>query len=111
MSYNPPIPKELEMTVMDYYTLAKAYDFCKETENVVRIIDMGLKKFDNDPELLFLKSLHMPSDSEECISIYKKILRKESLYTPQSFDYGTVYNNIAWGYCLQKNIMKHCLIL
>lgn len=102
MSYNPPIPKELEMTVMDYYTLAKAYDFCKETENVVRIIDMGLKKFDNDPELLFLKSLHMPSDSEECISIYKKILRKESLYTPQSFDYGTVYNNIAWGYCLQK---------
>lgn len=53
MSYNPPVPKELEMTVMDYYTLANAYDFCKDTENVVRIIDMGLKKFDNDQELLF----------------------------------------------------------
>lgn len=63
---------------------------------------MGLREYNDDSELLFYKSLNMPQESEERISLYKKILEKEYLYTPQHFDYGTVYNNIAWSYCLLK---------
>lgn len=86
----------------DYLQLISAYASVNNTEKIIATINMGLNEYNDDPELLFYKSLNMPQESEERICLYKKILEKEYQYTPQHFDYGTVYNNIAWSYCLLK---------
>ena len=39
---------------------------------------------------------------QEKIDILRKVLNNEYSYKPRNFDYGTVYNNIAWEYCLQE---------
>lgn len=87
----------------DYLQLISAYASVNNTEKIIATINMGLNEYNDDPELLFFKSLNMPQGCEErIISLYKKILEKEYQYTPQNFDYGTVYNNIAWSYCRLK---------
>ena len=86
----------------DYLQLISAYESVNDKEKVTNTINMGLREYNDDPELLFWKSLNMPQGSAESIRLYKKILEKEYQYTPQYFDYGTVYNNIAWSYCLLK---------
>ena len=92
-----------EMTSNDYYTFAMAYSYLNDTEKAINILDLGLQQFKDDPELAFAKARCLPDGSKESIDIYRWIVEKEYQYSPKTFDYGTVYNNIAWGYCiLQK---------
>ena len=44
----------------------------------------------------------MNDTSTEHLQLLKKLLSFEFNYEPQSFDFGTVYNNIAWSYCCLK---------
>ena len=58
---------------------------------------MGMKQYPNNPDILFAKALLL-EHTEELVSLYKKIIEQELTYKPVTFDYATVYNNLAWTY-------------
>ena len=101
ISLTSPILKE-EILWRDYFQLYSAHISLGDEDNAVKALNMGLKVFKDNPELSFGKALHLAEYSQEKIEILKKIIKNEYTYTPQMFDYGTVYNNIAWALCLQK---------
>lgn len=62
----------------------------------LEICSKGLNRFPNNPDILFGQSMILnDTDSKGLESLYK-ILEQEFDYNPISFDYATVYNNIAW---------------
>ena len=93
--------RENELIRDDYFLLASAYASCKEKEKAIYILNKGLEKYNDDSELLFAKSFCCQHWQEK-IDILRKVLNNEYSYKPRNFDYGTVYNNIAWEYCLQE---------
>lgn len=93
--------RENELIRDDYFLLASAYTSCKEKEKAIYILNKGLEKYNDDSELLFAKSFCCQHWQEK-IDILRKVLNNEYRYEPRNFDYGTVYNNIAWEYCLQE---------
>ena len=93
--------RENELVGDDYFRLSQAYESCNEVDKTIYILNRGLEKYNDDPELLFAKSLSSPYGQEN-INVLKKVLKNEYRYKPKSFDYGTVYNNIAWEYCVLK---------
>ena len=93
--------RENELIRDDYFLLARAYISCKEKEKAIYILNKGLEKYNDDSELLFAKSFCCQHWQEK-IDILRKVLNNEYSYKPRNFDYGTVYNNIAWEYCLQE---------
>lgn len=93
--------RENELIRDDYFLLARAYTSCKEMEKAIYILNKGLEKYNDDSELLFAKSFCCQHWQEK-IDILRKVLNNEYRYEPRNFDYGTVYNNIAWEYCLQE---------
>ncbi len=94
--------REQEFLRDDYFQLGSAYAYYNESQKAITILNMGLDKYNDDPELLFAKSFSLPYDGPEKINLLKKIIISEYQYKPRNFDYGTVYNNIAWQYCLSK---------
>ena len=93
--------RENELIRDDYFLLARAYVSCEEKEKAIYILNKGFEKYNDDPELLFVKSFCCQHWQEK-IDILRKVLNNEYRYEPRNFDYGTVYNNIAWEYCLQE---------
>ena len=93
--------RENELIRDDYFLLASAYVSCEEKEKTIYILNKGFEKYNDDPELLFVKSFCCQHWQEK-IDILRKVLNNEYSYKPRNFDYGTVYNNIAWEYCLQE---------
>ena len=93
--------RENELIRDDYFLLASAYVSCEEKENAIYLLNKGFEKYNDDPELLFVKSFCCQHWQEK-IDILRKVLNNEYSYKPRNFDYGTVYNNIAWEYCLQE---------
>ena len=93
--------RENELIRDDYFLLASAYVSCEEKEKAIYILNKGFEKYNDDPELLFAKSFCCQHWQEK-IDILRKVLNNEYSYKPRNFDYGTVYNNIAWEYCLQE---------
>ena len=93
--------RENELIRDDYFLLASAYVSCEEKEKAIYILNKGFEKYNDDPELLFVKSFCCQHWQEK-IDILRKVLNNEYSYKPRNFDYGTVYNNIAWEYCLQE---------
>lgn len=91
--------RENEFVRDDYFQLSSAYASCNEVEKATGILNKGLEKYHSDPELLFAKSFICLHGLER-IKVLKYLLENEHLYKPKNFDYGTVYNNIAWEYCL-----------
>lgn len=91
--------REKEFVRDDYFQLSNAYASCNEIEKATSVLNKGLEKYHNDPELLFAKS-YISLHGLEKIKVLMILLENEYQYKPRSFDYGTVYNNIAWEYCL-----------
>ncbi len=91
----------INISINDYLFLCGAYKGLGEEEKAIGVLDIGLKKYIDNPDLLFAKSFEI-KDEQQRIELLKKILTTEYQYSPISFDYGTVYNNIAWAYCLLK---------
>lgn len=87
----------------DYSWLADLYcNKAKDPQTAQTLLNSGLEKHPNNPEILFAKAL-VSEPTEEVIFIYEEIIRQENIYQPQTFDYATVYNNLAWTYyCLDK---------
>ena len=87
----------------DFYSMANIYTRFDKIEQAKEIINKGLLVFNDNPDLLFFKSR---IDETNQIEIFETILKKEITYEPFSFDYATVYNNLAWAYCQQGEYEK-----
>lgn len=82
----------------DYNWLVDLYG--KKNSNIQiaqKLIESGLKKYPNNPEILFAKAL-ISEPTEELALLYKEIIKQENEYRPLTFDYATAYNNLAWTY-------------
>ena len=88
---------------MDYFAMANIYTRFDKIEQAKEILNKGLLVFNDNPDLLFFKSR---IDETNQIEILETILKKEITYEPFSFDYATVYNNLAWAYCQQSEYEK-----
>ena len=95
------LPKiENDFIVEDFLRWVMAYQyagnpFTKNTKSK-EIINKGLEKFPDNPDLLFSYILMMDENDIKRLEYMNKILDQEFSYKPLSFDYSTVYNNIAW---------------
>lgn len=85
------------LDINDYSTIASVYNNLGDKEQAIEVIDKGLAVHTNNPDLLFAKSLLGNYDTNT-IEILKQILKQEFTYEPNTFEYATVYNNIAWSY-------------
>ncbi|MCM1293699.1 MAG: tetratricopeptide repeat protein [Bacteroides sp.] len=96
-----------EFLVADFFNWASAYTANGENPRSIAkakiVFQKGLTKFPNDPEILFGCAHTTDESSEEHLEYLMKILDHEYTCQPIYFDYGTVYNNIAWYYTLNKN--------
>lgn len=93
----PPMKKEL--LPQDYDNLSSAYKFLNDTDKAKSILEEAIRLFPNDIDAKFSLSLLMSDDDPLRIEILKEILKYEYQVQPETFDYATVYNNIAWTYC------------
>lgn len=93
----PPMKKEL--LPQDYDNLSSAYKFLNDTDKAKSILEEAIRLFPNDIDAKFSLSLLMSDDDPLRIEILKEILKYEYQVQPKTFDYATVYNNIAWTYC------------
>lgn len=93
----PPMKKEL--LPLDYENLSSAYKFLNDTDKAKSILEEAIRLFPNDIDAKFSLSLLMSDDDPLRIEILKEILKYEYQIQPETFDYATVYNNIAWTYC------------
>lgn len=105
-AFNLPGVKE-DFKPLDYLRWSDAYgentisSYAKNKK--MRIIENGLMQYQNNPDLLFSYSLELDDYDANGLEALDKILLQEFTYTPLSFDYATVYNNIAWRKCLAGN--------
>lgn len=60
----------------------------------------------NLPDYLFSAALSFGKFNEAALHTYLKILETENTYTPDSFNYATVYNNAAWCYRMMGQSSK-----
>ena len=73
-----------------------------DIETAQQLLDSGLRKYPNNPDILYAKT-SVAEPTEELVSLYEEILRQKDAYHPFTFDYATVYNDLAWTYyCLGK---------
>lgn len=101
---NPEIPYDISDD--DYIRLHEAYMELGDTRKALDVLNKGLEKTNNSPELLFSKSLIIPDTEIEHLYVLEQLLSKEYTYKPKYFDFATVNNNIAWYYCLTKQPSK-----
>lgn len=87
----------------DYVYLSEAYFAKEDIVSANKILNQGLIKFPNNPDLLFTKAFN---NKDNNISIYTEIIRQENNYKPFRFDYATAYNNLAWAYYLNGDSSK-----
>ena len=90
-----------------YVMFAKSSMISGHPDNSVAAIIEGLKYFPENPDLLYFYSNVLDSSMlQQKIDILKNILKHEGIYKSREFDYGTIYNNIAWQYCLLGEYMS-----
>lgn len=88
---------------LDYFNMSELYRRVGDTDNQYQILVEGLKQFPNGKELLFGHAMIIgKTNLKQAIEEYKKIIAAEYYYKPKLFDYGTIYNNIAWCYFLSS---------
>ena len=83
--------------IRDYLNYSYMLVELGDAERAQTVVDEALALKPNNPDLLFLAS-QISNDSKKTIKLLSDILPQEYQYKPISFDYGTVYNNIAWAY-------------
>lgn len=95
-----------EFMSQDFLNWASAYTANGENPRSIakalEVLKKGLIVLPDNPDILFSCALYTDSSSAEHLDYLMRILNQEYTYKPISFDYGTVYNNIAWYYCLNK---------
>ena len=83
----------------DFVNLATAYSHLQNTDKAQAILEEADSLFPNDVDVKFSLSLLLPDNDYQRIEILTEILKYEYQVQPRTFDYATVYNNIAWTYC------------
>lgn len=81
----------------DYNWLIPLYQKNNDVKTVQKLFESGLERYPNNPDILFSKAI-VSETTEETVSLYKEIIKQESTYIPITFDYATVYNNLAYTY-------------
>lgn len=84
----------------DYLTWFDAVEYVynpvTKNDKLQEICNLGLSKFPDNPDILFYYT-HIKDDNDPVkLDYLYKILKQEFNYRPVNFDFGTVYNNIAW---------------
>lgn len=99
-----------EMTFQDFNNWASAYlvngENPRSLSKALEVLKKGLELFPNHPELLYSCSHCTEESSKEHLDYLLQVLDYEYKYKPVQFDYGTIYNNIAWYYTLNKNYQE-----
>ena len=73
-----------------------AYNPVTKNNKLQEICNLGLTKFPDNPDILYCYT-HLKDDKDpKKLDYLYKILKQEFNYRPISFDFGTIYNNIAW---------------
>ena len=93
----PPMKEALQS--QDFVSLARAYRYLQNTDKAQAILEEADSLFPNDVDVKFSLSLLMSDDDYQRIEVLTEILKYEYQVLPKTFDYATVYNNIAWTYC------------
>ena len=93
----PPMKEVLQP--QDFVNLATAYRHLQNTDKAQAILEEADSLFPNDVDVKFSLSLLLPDNDYQRIEILTEILKYEYQVQPRTFDYATVYNNIAWTYC------------
>lgn len=100
--YEFPFAGEVFLEPGDYLRACWVYkNLLYDRKSYEEYLAAVLERFPDNPDVLWMKAQEMGFEEVETIDTFKKILEKEYVYEPMGFDYATVYNNIAWGYCLQ----------
>lgn len=88
----------------DYSWLADLYHNKKgDKQTAQKLLDGGLRKYPNNPDILYAKT-SISEPTEGIVSLYKEIIKQEKTYCPLTFDYATIYNDLAWTYyCLGQS--------
>lgn len=91
-----------ELIPRDYLIMADAYETLGHKDESDETIEEALKLFPEDVDIMFAKSLSMNDNDAKRIDLLKKLLSFEFKSEPEIFDWGTVFNNLAWTYCCLK---------
>ena len=100
-TFNIP-PVKSEFIPRDYLLMANAYKMLGHKDKSDEIIEGASILFPEDVDIMFVKSLSMNDTDPQKIDLLKKLLAFEYKCKPEIFDWGTVYNNLAWTYCCLK---------
>lgn len=95
-------PVKAEFNPRDYLMLANAYEVLGHKDKSNETLAEALALFPEDVDVMFAKSLSMEDYDVSRIDLLKKLLSYEYKSNPKMFDWGTVYNNLAWTYCCLK---------
>lgn len=94
-------PVKSEFNPRDYIMMANAYEMLGHKDKSDETIEEASNLFPENVDIMFAKSLSIADDVTR-IDLLKKLLSFEYKSKPEIFDWGTVYNNIAWAYCCLK---------
>lgn len=93
-----------DFVAQDFLTWASAYlvngNTTQALQKAVEVLDSGLTLLPDNPELLYAASACTEEKSEKHLQYLLKLLNYEYTYKSENFDFGTIYNNIAWNYTL-----------
>ncbi len=95
----------------DFYCMAFDYVELGDKDKANEVINEGLVKYKDNPDLLYEKVIINKSDSvlvskESKIDMLKTILRQEKTFNPRSFDYATIYHELACAYYLEGELSE-----
>ncbi len=90
-----------EFNPRDYIMMADAYEMLGHKDKSDETIEEASNLFPENVDIMFAKSLSIADDITR-IDLLKKLLSFEYKSKPEIFDWGTVYNNLAWAYCCLK---------
>ena len=95
-------PLKSDIIPRDYINIADAHRTLKNIDDAKSIIIEARKHFPDDLDLMFFMSLLYDDGDAEILALLTKILEYEYKVEGIIFDYATIYNNIAWYYCCNK---------
>lgn len=102
--------KSNDFEVRDYLIWQSAYNEISSSQTYVskrkEILEKGLKQYPKNPDMLFTYSLLIGDTDPLSMEYLMEILSQEFSYEPLYFDYATVYNNIAWRFCLDHRYQE-----
>lgn len=95
-------PVKSEFNPQDYLMMASAYEMLGHKDKSNETIEEAANLFPENVDIMFAESLLMDDKDTSRIDLLKKLLSYEFKSKPEIFDWGTVYNNLAWTYCCLK---------